>query len=488
MSAKTPIRWTLSDSTENRKDIEEKVKPFRLVKYFSLSSLVVIFLGTVALSLLNTNYARTMQREKSEEYAKVLIENLNHQIYQQFAIPAALYYGRIQLREEEQFQRMDQVVRNTLHSFKVDTLNIYDLYNVVSYSLNKEVIGMKGLGGKEYEAALAGKYSSILDQKGNFLEIFFGIPKGIRLITFAPVRAWGKVSSISGDVLGVLEIVQDLSKDYKTNFRFQIRVIITSTLVMSILFLVLLLVVKSGETYFEKRAEERMRLKEQLNRAERLSSLGEMAAGISHEIRNPLGIIKSSAALLKKKMVRLDPTNTVPDVIVEEADRLNAIITDFFNYAKPRNLNLTLCQVEEILEKNLTFLAAQIEEQGYRIKARYADDIPEIMADIDMLYQAFLNILINAMQAMPNGGDIFIEALPVNRTIQITFEDNGMGIPEDILEKIWEPFFTTKEKGTGLGLGIVRNIIESHGGHIQVQNRSTGGARVNIALPVEQGV
>jgi signal transduction histidine kinase len=350
------------------------------------------------------------------------------------------------------------------------------------------MIGKKGLGGKEYETALSGKSSSILDQKGNFLEIFFGIPKGIRLITFAPVRAWGEVSSISGHVMGVLEIVQDLSEDYKTNFKFQIRVIITSTLVMGILFLVLLFVVKSGETYFEKRAEERMRLKEQLNRAERLSSLGEMAAKISHEIRNPLGIIKSSAALLKKKMVHLDPKNTVPDIIVEETDRLNDIITDFFNYAKPRSLNLMPCQVEEVLKKNLTFLAMPVEEQGYRIKARYSEDIPEIMADTDMLYQAFLNILINAMQAMPNGGDILIEALSVNRTIQITFEDNGEGVPEGILEKIWEPFFTTKDKGTGLGLGIVKNIIESHGGHIQVENRLAGGARVIIVLPIERGV
>ncbi|MBW1698777.1 MAG: two-component sensor histidine kinase [Deltaproteobacteria bacterium] len=471
----------------NSKDAEEKVKPFRLVKYFSFTSIVVIFLGIMALSLLNTNYARTLQHKKSEEYAKVLVENLNHQIFIQFVLPVLLRYGKIQLREEDQYRRMDQVVRNTLYSLKVDSLKVYDLNNVIIYSLDKEMTGKKGLGGEEYKAALSGKYTSILDREGHFLEIFFGLPKQVKLITFAPFRAEFQVSRITGPVLGVFEIVQDLSDDYKTIFWFQIRVIITSTLVMSVLFVVLLFLVKRGEAFFEKRAEERLRLKEQLSRAERLSSLGEMAAKISHEIRNPLGIIKSSAALLKKKMQQLDPSNTVPDVIVEETNRLNNIITDFFNYAKPRTLNLTPCHVQEVLQKNLTFLAPQIEEQGYRIETRYGENIPEIMADSSLLYQAFLNILMNSMQAMPEGGDIQIEAIAANGAIHITFEDSGEGIAEEILEKIWEPFYTTKEKGTGLGLGIVKNIIESHGGNIQVENRKTGGARVIIALPIQQG-
>ena len=212
-----------------------------------------------------------------------------------------------------------------------------------------------------------------------------------------------------------------------------------------------------------------------------------MAAKISHEIRNPLGIIKSSAALLKKKMAGVDPANTIPDVIVEETNRLNHIITDFFNYAKPRNLNLVPCRVEEVLEKNLTFLAPQIEEQGYRIKAHYENNLPEITADSAMLYQAFLNLLINAMQAMPEGGAIGVEVVSNGKEISVLFEDDGEGVPDDIFEKIWEPFFTTKEKGTGLGLGIVKNIVDSHSGRIQLENRSTGGARAIVNLPVNQG-
>ena len=329
--------------------------------------------------------------------------------------------------------------------------------------------------------------SSKLIQKGNPVEILLGIPKDIHLVTFAPVHVVSRVSEMSGQVLGVFEIVLDLSEDYKTIYQFQTRIIITGTLVMGVLFLVLLFVVKRGETIFEKRAEERLQLKEQLNRAEHLSSLGEMAAKISHEIRNPLGIIKSSAALLKKKMTKLDASSTIPDVIVEETDRLNDIITDFFNYAKPRHLNLAPCRVEEVLEKNLTFLTPQFDAEGYRIKAHHEDNLPEITADTAMLYQAFLNLLINAMQAMPEGGNILVELVSNGKQVSVVFEDNGEGIPDEFLEKIWEPFFTTKEKGTGLGLGIVKNIIDSHNGVIQIENRSTGGARVTVHLPLTQG-
>jgi len=467
---------------------EEKIKPFKLVKYFTFASLIAIFLGTLLLFWMNSHWARAMQLKKSKEYAKVLVENLNHQVFMQFALPMAIKYGKVQLRDEEQFRLMDEVVRNTLHSFKVDMVNIYGFNNVISYSMDKEMIGKQDLGGELYKKALLdGKSSSKLIQKGNPFEILLGIPKDIHLVTFAPVRVVSRVSEISGAVMGVLEIVLDLSEDYKTIYQFQTRIIITGTLVMGVLFLVLLFVVKRGETIFEKRAEERLQLKEQLNRAERLSSLGEMAAKISHEIRNPLGIIKSSAALLKKKMTKLDASSTIPDVIVEETDRLNDIITDFFNYAKPRHLNLIPCRVEEVLEKNLTFLTPQLDAEGYRIKAHFEDNLPEITADTAMLYQAFLNLLINAMQAMPEGGNILVELVSNGKQVSVVFEDDGEGIPDEFLEKIWEPFFTTKEKGTGLGLGIVKNIIDSHNGAIQIENRSTGGARVTVRLPLIQG-
>ena len=466
------------------KPTEERIKPFRLVKYFTFSGITVIFLVIIMLSVLNTAWVRSMQRKNSEDYAQALIENLNHQVILHFNIPVGVRYGRIQLREKEQFERLDNVVRSALHSFKVDALNIYSMDNTISYSFDTDLIGRKNYGGTGYQRAVAGKSTSKLIQRGNFLQILLGFPKEVRLITFAPLRADIPGFRFTRDVLGVVEIEQDLSQAYKTIFRIQIWVVITSTVLMGALFVVLIFVVKRGEGIIQKRAMERLRLKERLSQAEKLSAIGEMAAGISHEIRNPLGIIRSSAELLKKKVIKHDPTNTIPDIIVEESSRLNQIITEFINYAKPRRPNLAPCHVNEIIEKNLTFLAAQIKEEGYLIKKNYQNSLPEIMADASMLYQSFLNILINAMQAMPDGGRLQIEVSSNEQLVTIRFDDEGHGIPEENLEKIWDPFFTTKEKGSGLGLGIVKNIIEVHAGSIQIANRPVRGARVTIELPV----
>ncbi len=466
---------------------EEKRRPFRLVKYFTFTSLVVMFSGTVVLSMLNTHWTRRLQQKNSEAFAQVLIENLNHQIFLQFILPVVLKYGKIQLREKSQFERMDKVVRSTLHSFHVEMVNIYDMKNVVSYSFNHDLIGAMDMGGSAYQLALQGKTTSRLVQRGDLFQLLLGFPKESHLITFAPLRAEQPLAPLSGPVLGVIEIVQNLSGEYRTIFDFQMLAIGTGTAVMGLLSVVLIFVVKRGEDIIEARNQERMRLKEELSRATHLSSIGEMVAGVSHEIRNPLGIIRSSAELLKKKMVALDPGNPVPDIIVEEAGRLNLIVSDFLSYARPRQPHLVPCRVNVVLEKTIDFLAPQLEETRCRVLRHLPESLPEGLADPDMLHQAFLNILINAMQAMPEGGDLVVSAAVEAQTVVVFFEDQGAGIAQDVMAKIWDPFYTTKAKGTGLGLGIVKKIIEAHGGNIWIENRPETGAKVTVTLPISEG-
>jgi signal transduction histidine kinase len=300
-----------------------------------------------------------------------------------------------------------------------------------------------------------------------------------------PLRAEKPLSSLEGPILGVFEIVQDLSKDYKTIARFKQRIMVTSVGIMGLLFLVLLYIVRRGERIIQQRAGERLMLREKLNQAERLASLGEMVAAVSHEIRNPLGIISSTAELLKGKLKRTDPEDRLADVIVEEANRLNGIVTDFLNFARPPTPNLTTCRVEEILEKNLRFLAPEINSKGYTVYQEVSPDIPEIQADPGLLYQAFLNVLINAMQAMPDGGKILVKVSVRAKMLQVDFMDKGPGISEEMLGKIWDPFFTTKDKGSGLGLPIVKKIVEGMGGTVDLKNADEGGAQVTISLPIE---
>ncbi len=461
----------------------KKTKAFKLYKYFSITSFIFIFMGTIVLVYLNTHWARQLQLKKNDEYAQLLVSNLNHQIFRQFIIPTSLRYGKIQLRNKNQYERMDTIIRGTLHGYNVEMVNLYDLSDLIAYSFDEELMGIKDIGGHSYQKALMGVSTSEIEQNGGFWEITLGIPKTIKVTTFAPLRAEKSLASITGPIIGVIEITQDITDSYRTIFNFQILVIITIMAVMIFLFLILLFVVKRGEAIMEQRAKEQLRLKEQLDRAEHLSSIGEMVAAVSHEIRNPLGIIRSSAELLKKKMISYDAASTIPDIIIEESGRLNNIITDFLNFARPRQPNFVACRVEEILEKNLKFIEAEAKNKGYRLDTHYAPDLPEIMADKDMLYQAFLNILINAMQSMPNGGDLQIGITTEDDRVKIQFLDEGQGIGEEINAKIWDPFFTTKEKGTGLGLGIVKNIIQAHNGVVHIGNRSSRGVVVTVELP-----
>ncbi len=463
---------------------EDKTKPFKLVKYFTFISLVVIFIGAFGISILNIHWAKSMIFKKSEDYARVLIEKLNYQVYKQFVIPVAIKFGAIQLRRPEQFELMDRVIRSTLHpSEEVEMVNIYDMDNIISYSLDKSHIGTKNAGREEYRKAIEGKTTSKLTQQGNFWKLFIGIPDISSLVTVSPLRAERHLEGLSGPILGVIEIVQDLSDNYRAIFKFQMLVILSCTIIMSIIFFILRLMVKRGENIIEKRTREKIRLKEKLAQAERLSSLGEMIAGISHEIRNPLGIIRSSAELLNKKVKEIDPNNTMPKIIVEEATRLNNIIKDFLNYAKPPSPKVSSISIEDVIKKNIEFLNIQLEKKLCDIKENIEKDLPNIMGDPDMLYQAFLNILINAVHAMPDGGSISINAYSSENFIKISFIDEGHGIKEELLGKIWEPFYTTKDMGTGLGLGIVKNIIIAHQGDITVENIKPRGAKFSIKIP-----
>jgi signal transduction histidine kinase len=473
--------------SKSRSTSVELAKPFQLVKYFTYTSLVLVLVGTLVLSLSNTHWARSMLREKSEEYSRLLIENLNHQVFTQFVLPVAVRYGQIELRREEQFERMDKVVRSTFHSFQVEMVNIYDRSGTIAYSFDTRRIGKTDAGGREVSAALAGETLNRLRQKGNWLQILLGFPEESRLATYAPLRAERPMSFDSGPVLGAVEIVQDISPDYQAVFAFQIAMMITSTLVLGTLLAVLVLVVKRGEHIIEQRNLERLRLKEELSRAAHLSSLGEMIAAVSHEIRNPLGIIRSSAELLKKRLASGTPITTIPQIIVEESSRLNGIITDFLNYARPRQPNLVERRIAEVLEKVLNNLGSELEAKGCPVERRYDDALPPVPMDPDMLYQAFLNILINAMQAMPGGGQIRVGTRCQDGWAVVCIEDEGHGLPEPDKEKIWDPFFTTKDTGTGLGLGIVRKTIEAHHGDVRIENRSEGGARVIVRLPLRPG-
>ena len=284
-------------------------------------------------------------------------------------------------------------------------------------------------------------------------------------------------------VSGIFEVIIDVNNQYKSIVKLQYLIFGLSTLIMALIFLALLLIVRKAERIIQDRAKEQRELEAQLNQAERLAALGEMVAGISHEIKNPLGIIRSTAELLGEMPEANDTQKRLSGVITEESTRLNQIVTEFLDFARPQVPNLQECHLEEIIEKNLSFIRPELDKKGIIVNDNLNGRSLKLLADQELLYQAFLNILINAIQSMQDGGTIDIKVEEERNHYRIEIEDTGCGISEEHANKIFNPFFTTKEKGSGLGLSIVRKIVEGHGGIVRIQSREGEGTKVEVQLP-----
>lgn len=463
------------------------MKPFQLAKYFSVTSLIVIFSSLLVLSLIISTGAKRVLLKKSEEYAQLVADNLNHQVFFQFTLPVVLKEGHIQLREERQYNQLDTVVKNTIHGFDIEKVVIYDTEGIVTYSTDKKMVGKKEKLGIEYEKALNGQMASKLISNGKTLlgiELP-GLAGERKLITYNPMWVEKPFTWRKGKILGVFQITKDISKDYESIAKFQMIIISATLGAVAVIFILLRLIVKRAENILEQRAKEQKELEEQLRQAEQLATLGEMVAGISHEIRNPLGIIRSTAELLEQKT--LDPKmKKFSLLIMEEATRLNAILTEFLDFARPKTVTCSKCNIEEVLERNLQFMEPELKRVGIEVKKVFNTNSRPLKADPDLLYRAFLNIFNNALQAMPNGGQLKIQTYfqkNGNEELKIIITDDGPGIAPEYVQKIFNPFFTTREKGTGLGLAIVANIIESHKGKIQMKSNPGEGTTVEITLP-----
>ncbi len=228
------------------------------------------------------------------------------------------------------------------------------------------------------------------------------------------------------------------------------------------------------------------KIQEEILRMDRLVSLGKLASGIAHELRNPLAGIKTTAQALGDEFSEDDPRREYLTRITKEIDRLNELLKTFFSFAKPQRLNLVYCHIKDIINEIIPFLIKEIADQGIRLSEHYDPRLPRIRVDKGQMHQVFLNLFLNALQAMPNGGELGIKVKPiVSGLIQITVSDTGKGIPPHIVDRIFDPFFTTRPKGIGLGLSITYQIIKKHGGTIKVETQLEKGTSFMINLPLK---
>ena len=244
---------------------------------------------------------------------------------------------------------------------------------------------------------------------------------------------------------------------------------------------------KESYRKLQHQSEQIIVIEEQLRRAEKLSTLGEMAAVLAHEIRNPLGSIRGTAEILKDDYQPGDPKYEFIEIQIKETERLNRVVGDFLHMARPQQADMQPCPVQKELDTIVTLVSNEAKDRQVNLILQpQPQPVPLIIiADGEKLRQAFLNIVINALQATPKGGSVTISTtVPENGFCEISFRDTGTGIEADTLEKIFEPFFTTKPEGTGLGLAISKKIIESHNGKLVIESEHGRGTTVTVRLPI----
>lgn len=234
------------------------------------------------------------------------------------------------------------------------------------------------------------------------------------------------------------------------------------------------------------------RFKEEFRKNESLAQMTTMAAGVAHEIKNPLASISIYLQLMDKMMEKngsmtREEAKKYLDVVSEEVDRINKIAVDFLFAVKPMKVNLAICNVNDIVKKTVSVVSAELKEKGIAFKQHLAVSLPKVLADSSLIQQSILNLINNAMQAMPEDRKdpaITVSTFMENDMVKISVADNGCGMTEEQMSKIFEPYYTTKSSGTGLGLTVLFKIMKQHEGDVTVSSTPGVGSEFTLQIPV----
>ena len=239
----------------------------------------------------------------------------------------------------------------------------------------------------------------------------------------------------------------------------------------------------------EETNRQLQRAEAEARRSERLAALGQMSAGLAHEIRNPLGVIKGSAEMLSQKVKDSQPlVRELAGFIGSEVNRLNSLVARFLDFARPSHLDLRPARIPDIVDHALESVHNQFPHANIKIERDYAENLPPLAVDAQLCEQVFINLVTNAYHAMDGqGGVLRVEIAPESSSgkagVAVTLEDTGPGVPAELREQIFNPFFTSKKEGVGLGLSIVAKIVDDHRGWIKLEGGDSKGARFRVFLP-----
>lgn len=488
---------------------DDKGLSLSYARTLSWLSLLIVLLVSLGLSYFISNQTRNTLMARQEGLGVLLAHNLNNQIFQRFAVPTIRDYGHISLRNEKQRDLMDRVVRSVIVGLPVSRLRVYEPSGKgVTYSTEEGEFGRMDLVPDSMQDVLREKaVTPVIQSSLEIWEFPFHWPLKpgtVQMTTLFPLRgdayllrlAAQEFLSKEGDLpahlsvsetplMGVLEVTQDITGDYVQVLLVQVAIVVMCLLSSVIMFALLLIIIHRAESVLKLRMQKNLQLEKELQSTEKLVSMGRVVASIAHEIRNPLGIIRSTVDLLQKRTASSSDKGTQRLLVAmhDETLRLSQTVNDFLDYARPRQPKQDPVELELVLSQITAFVESDFERSGISLTVDFAQKL-WVLGDKDLLYRAFYNVLMNGRQAIQGEGSLHVTAWAEGGKAVLAFRDSGPGFDTDIMDKLFEPFFTTKESGTGLGLPIVHSIITAHGGDVKLGNADGGGAVVTVLLPL----
>jgi two-component system, NtrC family, sensor kinase len=498
---------------------------FHLMLYYSITSFIVIGIVSFIVGEIFSRIEKNALIERSENYAGYIVKNINHALYEEFFTPTISKYGYIDLENnQDQFNKLDKVIKNNIYGLNLKMVYLFDTNGQIIYSNIQRHIGYVLDRGenKQLDSALKGISASALkppdmkDSKGEVIEESL-------LESYYPIYEYSEGVVNKEKQVGVLEIYQNMKDlDIQITRAHRKAVIITGSS-MGLLFLILLMIIRKASgvirlktnqlvearDHLEEKVEERTQeikqtyeklqeAQKRLSRSEKLAGIGTLAAGVAHEINNPLASVASCAEGLMNRMDNLDfkskdDKEVFPDylkTIFDETYRCKSIISKLLDFSRRHEPVFDKVDIKGLVSDVVKMTGRQKELKRLDIELNFSPEPLIIFGDSNQLKQVFLNMILNAIDATRDGGKIKISTIKNNNCAQVMFEDTGCGIASENVDKIFEPFFTTKTpgKGTGLGLSICYGIIEDHKGKIFVNSNGIGnGTTFTISLPMHNG-
>ena len=517
---------------------------FHLMLYYSITSFIVIGIVCFVVGEVFSRTAKNDLIERSENYAEYIVTNINHAMYEEVFNSTTNKYVYIDIENnQDQFNELDKIIKSSIYGLNLRKIYLFDMNGQIIYSNISEHRGKVLKKGKNVQLDSALKGTSVSLLQDPVIKDSKGVQTEESLLeSYYPIYEYNKGILNKEKQVGVLEIYQNM-KDLNIQIAMAHKkaVVITGSS-MGLLFLILLMIIKrasgvirlktgqlvEARDHLEEKVGERtqeikqtyeslQKTQKRLSRSEKLAGIGTLAAGIAHEINNPLASVASCAEGLMDRVDNVDfkskdDKEVFSDylkTVYDETYRCKAIISKLLDFSRkqvpvfsevnenalvphyrvipPSPLVFDEVNVNTLVANVVKLICRQKELEKLRIELNYDPEPVITYGDANQLQQVFLNMILNAIDATAGGEKIEITTIRVDNFVQIIIEDTGCGIAPENLDRIFEPFFSTKSpgKGTGLGLSICYGIIEEHKGKILASSNGIGkGTKFTISLPM----